>query len=150
MHTERPSPFTIPEPQFKFVSGPPAEPAPRRTLTVSHLIYNLTAIADSYETATAEMDRTPGFEKRYVYSGREANAHAMQQAFRATEGIDRVRGYVLSTYGDELTLTSGRRFLGDIVRVCGLAVEKAESFLLDEAMSLLQKHNKNADANPAG
>ena len=52
MSSERPSPFTIPEPQFKFCEGPATEPVKPITTTIGELIRNLTAFAVFYEGKT--------------------------------------------------------------------------------------------------
>jgi hypothetical protein len=135
--SERPSPFTIPEPAFKFVEGLPSEPRPSRSMTVGGLIHDLTVFADLYERASADIDREEGFTKTWYIGNRDANAGAMQRDYRATVAIDRVRAYVLANYGADLTIGMARRLLGDLIRTCGLAVDAAEALPLEEAMDKL-------------
>jgi hypothetical protein len=143
--SERPSPFTIPEPAFKIVEGPAAQPRPARSMTVGNLIYNLTIFADFYERASAAIDRAEPLEKPRHFAAREAQADAMQRDFRATVAIDRVRAYVLGNHGAELTIGTARRLLGDLVRRCGLTVNAAEEMTLEAAIDRLE-----ADAATAG
>jgi hypothetical protein len=143
--SERPSPFTIPEPAYKFVQGPAAQARPAQSMTVGGLIHNLTVFADFYERASAAIDRAEPFEKPRHFGAREAQADMMQRDFRATVAIDRVRDYVLGSYGAELTIGTARRLLGDLVRRCGLTVNAAEGLTLEAAMDRLE-----ADGAPAG
>jgi hypothetical protein len=135
--SERPSPFTIPEPTFKFAEGPPSEPRPARSMTVGGLIHNLTVFADFYERASADIDREQGVTKPWYIGNRDANTDVMQRDFRATVAIDRVRAYVLGKYGADLTINTARRLLGDLIKTCGLAVDAAEALPLEEAMDKL-------------
>ena len=137
MPSERPSPFTIPEPTFKFAEGPPSEPPPPRSMTVDGLIRNLTGFAEFYEQASADIERVSAFEKPRARGARDANADYYQREFRATAAIDRVRGYVLSHYGEELTIGAARRVLGDLIRVHKLSVQAAGELQLDAAMDRL-------------
>lgn len=141
MPDERPSPFTIPEPTFKFAEGPPSEPPPPRAMTVEGLIHNLTIFADFYERASADIERADVFEKPGAVGNRDAHADYMQRSFRATPGIDRVRAYVLARYGEDLTIGTARRVLGDLIRVHKLSVEAAASLPLEAAMDRLDAND---------
>jgi hypothetical protein len=134
---ERPSPFTIPEPTFKFAEGLPSEPRPSRSMTVGGLIHNLSVFADFYERAGADIERKQGVTKPWYIGNRDANADVVQRDFRATVAIDRVRAYVLAKYGAGLTIGTARRLLGDLIKTCGLAVDAAEALPLEEAMDKL-------------
>jgi hypothetical protein len=134
--TERPSPFTIPEPAFKFAEGPPAQPPPLRSMSVGGLIHNLIIFADSYEQASADIDRAEPMLKPHAIGNRDANADIMQRDFRATVAIDRVRAYVLGKYGADLTVGTARQLLGDLIRT-SLTVDAAEALPLEEAMDKL-------------
>jgi hypothetical protein len=136
-NSDRPSPFTIPEPAFKFAEGPPAEPRPSRSMTVAGLIQNLTMFADFYEGASADIAREVGIAKPRYIGTRDAHADAMQRDFRATVAIDRVRAYVLAKYGADLTIATARRLLGDLIQTCGLSVDAAEALPLEVAMDKL-------------
>jgi len=103
-------------------------------MTVEGLIHNLTAFADFYEHASAEIERAQPYEKPYHRGGRDANADQMQRSFRATPGIDRVRAYVLARYGEDLTIATARRVLGDLIRVHKLSLEAAGALSLETAM----------------
>jgi hypothetical protein len=135
---ERPSPFTIPKPTFKFVEGEPAQPPPHRSMTVGGLILNLTIFADFYERASADIDRAEPVLKPWVVGNRDANADYMQREFRATVAIDRVRAFVLARYGEDLTIGTARRLLGDLIRECTLTVEAAEALPLETAMDRIE------------
>lgn len=141
MPTERPSPFTIPEPTFRFVEGEPSEPLPQRSMTVEGLIHNLILFADFYESASADIERASVFEKAHARGGRDANADYYQRAFRATKDIDRVRAYALSTYGEELTIGTARRILGDLIRIHKLSVQAAGELGLEDAMDRLDTNH---------
>jgi hypothetical protein len=137
MPNERPSPFTIPEPIVKFAEGPPSEPPPPRSMTVEGLIHNLTSFADFYERATSEIERAAPLMQLHATGARDANAEHLQRCFRATPGIERVRGYVLAQYGEDLTVGTARRVLGDLIRVHKLSVVGAGALSLDAAMDQL-------------
>src|SRR5262245_14123446 len=121
--TERPSPFTVPQPKFQFAEGEPAKPRRSRSMSVGNLVNNLTVFADFYERASAEIDRAEPILKPYHVSNRDANTDSMQKDFRATVAIDRVREYVLKEYGQDLTIGTARQVLGDLIRKCGLTAE---------------------------
>lgn len=146
--SERPSPFTIPEPSFRFAEGQPSEHRLSRSMTVGGLIHNLTVFADFYERASADIDREESVTKPWYIGNRDANADAMQRDFRATVAIDRVRAYVLANYGADLTIGTARRLLGDLIRTCGLAVDGAEALPLEAAMDKLDAAgSRRGDAN---
>jgi hypothetical protein len=106
-------------------------------MTVEGLIHNLTAFADFYERASADIDRAVPFEKPHAVGARDANADHLQRLFRATPGIDRVRAYVLARYGEDLTIGTARRLLGDLIRARKLTVEAAGALSLEAAMDRL-------------
>ncbi len=143
MPNERPSPFTIPEPTFIFAEGPAAEPPPAQSMTVEGLIHNLTDFAEFYERSSADIEIADVFEKARRRGERDANADYYQRCFRATPGIDRIRAYVLARFGEELTIGTARRLLGDLIRTCSLTAKEAEQLLLQDAMDRL-------DASPVG
>ena len=145
MSSERPSPFTIPKPEYVFSEGPLSLPLPFRPMPVELLIAKLLEFAESYELATDQIQTAPNFEKRYAAADRDCNAEYLQRVFRAVLGIDRVRTYVLSQYGEELTIISARRFLGDLIRLHKLTVAQAGALLLDEAMDRLDPDAKAAE-----
>jgi nucleoside phosphorylase len=147
--TERPSPFTIPEPTFKFASGPPSEQPPLRSMTVAGLIHNLTIFADFYERASIEINRAEPVLKPSHIGNRDANADVMQRNFRATLAINRVRAYVLAKYGADLTIGSARQLLGDLVRTCRLTVDVAEGLALEAAMDRLDAERGHVGDGPA-
>jgi hypothetical protein len=149
MSIDRPSPFTIPDPVFKFAEGPPAEPALPRSMTVGGLIHNLTIFADFYERASADIDRAEPILKPYSIGNRDANAEVMQRQFRATVAIDRVRAYALAQYRADLTIATARRVLGDLIRRSALTVEAAEALPLETAMDRLEGAAEEKTAGPA-
>jgi hypothetical protein len=136
MSAERPSPFTIPEPQLKFCEGPAVEPVGPLSATLGMLIHNLTAFAEFYESKTRAIETASPALSRWHWGDREANADAYRRKFLALRGIDRVRGYVLARYGEELTVASARKVLGDLIRT-QLTMPAAESLMLDAAMDRL-------------
>src|SRR5262245_10686296 len=101
MSTERPSPFTIPEPQWKFSEGPSSEPVPPRSMTLGSLIQNLVAFAHNYEDLTTEFNHSRTLDRAMVFGTREANAASWRDQFRAVGGIDELRALVLSRYGED-------------------------------------------------
>jgi hypothetical protein len=135
--SERASPFTIPAPAFEFAVGAPSEPSPSRSMTVGGLVHNLTVFAHFYEQASAAIDGAEGYLKPFFLRARDAKADVMQRDFRATVAIDRVRAYVLSGYGADLTIGTARRLLGDLIRTFRLTVEEAEGLPLEVAMDKL-------------
>ena len=151
MPHERPSPFTIPEPVFKFAEGAPSEAPPARSMSVEGLIHNLTLFADFYEQASGAIESADVFEKTYHRSGRDANSDYYQRCFRATPGIDRVRAYSLAQFGEDLTLSTARRLLGGLIRVHKLSVEAAGELSLEAAMDRLEPSDTagRAEAKPA-
>ena len=146
---ELPSPFTIPEPTFRFAEGPPSEPRPVRSMTVGGLIHNLTIFADFYERASADIDRAEPLLKPAAVGNRDANADHMRRDLRATVAIDRVRAYVLAKYGADLTIGTARRLLGDLIRICALTVDAAEALPLEAAMDRLDAAETRKDESPA-
>jgi hypothetical protein len=134
--SERPSPFTIPQPAFQFESAS-TEERPPRSMTVGGLIHNLTVFADFHERASADIDRVEGVMKPWHIGNRDANADVMQRDFRATVAIDRVRAYVMAKYSADLTIGTARRLLGDLIKTCDLAVDAAEALPLEVAMDKL-------------
>ena len=134
---ERPSPFTMSEPTIMFSEGPPSEPSPIRTMTVGSLITELTAFAEFYEQATAAISSAGVFEDRWYLGYRDVNADVTRREFRATRDIDRVRGYVLSRYGQELTIGTARRVLGDLLAEMAMPFTEAETLSLGDAMDRL-------------
>ena len=54
----------------------------------------------------------------------------MRRDFRATHDIERVRGYVLSRYGVQLTIGSANRFLGDLITDPVMSCADAEALTL--------------------
>ena len=138
--TERPSPFTVRQPNIQFseepqadVEGPQAAPPP--SITVGGLIEDLTTFADfyeQYEQASADMQidiALHGWQRSWD----------LQQQILATAAIDRVRAYVLARHGAELTIGTARRLLGDLIREGGVTIEEAEELSLETAMDLLQR-----------
>jgi hypothetical protein len=148
MTTERPSPFTIPEPALKFAHGPPAEPIPPQSMTVGGLIINLTIFADFYERASADIESAEAFEKPRAMGNRDVYADDMQRQFRTTNAIDRVRTHVLSQYGADLTIGTAGRLLGDLIRRCKLSVKAAEAMTLEIAMDRLESAVEEEEADP--
>jgi hypothetical protein len=106
-------------------------------MTVGGLIQKLIVFADFYERASADIDREEGVTKSWYIGKRDANADVMQRDFRATVATDRVRAYVLSKYGADLTIGTARRLLGDLIQTCALSVDAAEALPLEVAMDKL-------------
>jgi hypothetical protein len=106
-------------------------------MTVGGLIHNLTIFADFYERASADIDREEGATKPWYIGNRDATANVMRRDFCATVAIDRVRAYVLSEYGTELTIGTARRLLGDLIQKSGLSVDAAGALFLEVAIDKL-------------
>jgi hypothetical protein len=120
-------------------------------MTVGGLIHNLTAFADFYERASADIEREGGVPKPWYIGNRDANADVMQRDFQATVAIDRARAYVLARYGADLTIGTARRLLGDLIRRCALTVKAAEELPLEDAMGKLDAaESRRDDANHPG
>jgi hypothetical protein len=119
-------------------------------MTVGGLIHNLILFADYYERASADIDREEGVMKPWFISHRDADADVMQRDFRATVAIDRVRAYVLSKYGADLTIGTARELLGDLIRTCSLSVDTAEALTLQAAMDRLDTAHSGTDQGKAG
>jgi hypothetical protein len=135
MSSHRASPFTIAEPAFEFKDR---EPLPTRPLTVGLLIRNLVAFAEFYEAASANIENAEPVIKAWHHAGRDANANELRRQFRSAAGIERVRAYVLATFGEDLTVATARRLLGELIRKCKLTVEAAEALELTAAMDKLE------------
>jgi hypothetical protein len=112
---------------------------------VGGLIHNLTAFADFYERASADIDCEEGVTKPRHIGNRDANAGVMQRDFRATVAIDRVRAYVLTKYGADLTIGTARRLLGDLIRQSAITVAAAEELPLEDAMDRLEAAESRRD-----
>jgi hypothetical protein len=146
--SERPSPFTIPEPQFQF-EGTANEQRPARKMTVGGMIHKLNVFADYYERATDDVNsKSSPFDKHYFAAGRDANADSMSREFRSAIAIDRIRAHVLGKFGAELTIGTARRFLGDLIRTCNLTTEAAEGLKLEEAMDRLDAASTSTKPAP--
>jgi hypothetical protein len=102
------------------------------------LIRELTTFANFYEQASAEIEHASPPLKPYTVGTRDANAEYMRRQFRATIAIERVRAYVLARYGEELTIATSRRLLGDLIRTCALSVAEADVLPLEAAIDRLE------------
>jgi len=136
------------EPTVEFDEPPSPEVAPLRPMTVGSLITKLTTFADFYEQATALIDSADVFDAPHALGSRGVSAEQIRQTFRATCDIDRVRGYVLGSYGDELTIGTARRVLGDLIRRHRLTPTAAETLTLGAAMDLLEDGPTNSAVSP--
>jgi hypothetical protein len=134
--SERPSPFTVPQPTNQF-EGAASEPRPAHSMTVGGLIRNLTAFADFHEGTSAAIHGAEPVMKPWHTGNRDAIIDWKQREFRSAVAIDRVRAYALVKYGADLTIRTARQFLGDLIRTRGLTVEAAEALTLEAAMGLL-------------
>lgn len=137
-HNERPSPYTVSETKWVFDETSPSNDTPMSQMTVGSLVAKLSMFADLYEQATALIDSADVFEKPSATSRRDANADYTMREFQATCDIDRVRGYVLGRYGDELTIGTARRVLGDLIREHKLSAVAAGALHLGAAMDRLE------------
>ena len=133
----RPSPFTMSEPTNVFSEELSSEPSPILTMTVGSLITELTAFADFYEQATAAIESAGDHVDRWYRCYRDANADVTRRNFKAARDIDRVRGYVLSRYGVQLTIGTACRLLGDLLHDPALSCADAEALTLRDAMDRL-------------
>jgi hypothetical protein len=117
-------------------------------MSVGVLIRNLTAFADFYQAATGSIERAEPLSRRYEFANRDVNADYFQRVFLAAVGIDRVRAYVLARYGDDLTLGTARRLLGDLIRELRVTVEEAEALTLTAAMDRIDAATRPMAAKP--
>lgn len=139
MPSDRASPFTIPTPKMKFAEGPGAEPVEPFTVTVGKLIQELVEFADYYEGMTAQSARAAPYHATHLLGARDANSAFDQIRFRTIIGIDRLRAYIYSHFpGEELTIGTARRFLGDLIRTCRLSFSGAESLELVDALDRIE------------
>lgn len=140
MSQERPSPFTIPEPSGYFKEGLTAGPQPAHSVTLGNLLVNLRAFATNYELGTKNVDEADVYEKAYWRGVRDANAAYERELFRAARDIDRIRGLVLSRFGEELTIGSAQKLLGELIRSAKgtLSIPEAERLLLGEVADSLE------------
>ncbi|HEY1379444.1 MAG TPA: hypothetical protein VGF55_21760 [Gemmataceae bacterium] len=144
MASERPSPFTIPEPVYVFSEGPATEPLPIRPLAFRLLIQNLRAFADFYEQMTRQIEAARGVEKPYFIGGRDANADDLRKKFMAVQDIDRIRALTLSRYAEELTIGSAQRLLGELLQTGDalLTMDQAMGMTLGEVADRMEGKSK--------
>jgi hypothetical protein len=116
---------------------PATATTPARSITLEELLHELTRFADDYEQDCASINRAELGMKKHATGTRDANADYKQRLFRATVAIDRVRAYVLAQYGEDLTIETARRLLGDLIRACALTLEAAQALPLETAMDRL-------------
>ncbi len=138
MSSEPPSPFTIPEPAFVFSEGPSTDPPSVRPLTLRLLIQNLRSFAAFYEHSTGEIHAERGIMKPWYIGGRDANADFLRKQFMAVQDIDRIRALTLSRFGEELTIGSAQRLLGELLRTGTLTTDQALNLTLGEAADKLE------------
>jgi hypothetical protein len=136
---QRPSPFTIPSPVYVFSGEGSSSAREPRRMTLGGLIRNLIMFADFYEEASDEIERAAPFIKPSQIANRDANSNLLMSEFKATVAIDRIRGYVLSNYGEELTVETARRMLGELMRVSGITLTEAETLGLEAVMDTLER-----------
>ncbi|MDW8244863.1 MAG: hypothetical protein RMJ88_16795 [Thermogemmata sp.] len=149
--TDYPSPFTIPTPQFVFAEDLPSDaPPPPLPTTVGELIRKLIDFAHIYNSLTATIAQADPFERLHHLGGRDAIAYQLQQQFARLEGIEAVRSLVLRRYGEELTVSTARRLLQDLIRECSLSVAEAEALSLPAAADLLCRSSGPTQPTGAG
>ena len=158
MSSERPSPFTVPVPHCGFTEGPASQPQSGGTLTVGLLIRHLTDFAAAYERLTVAIEgaedpappvlpatgsggmtfRVCGLERHRAIFERDLYVSTALAFFTAAYDIDRVRGYVLSQSGDELTIGTARRLLGELLKRRKLKLAEAEALTLAQAIDSVE------------
>jgi hypothetical protein len=129
----RPSPFDQPDPKYVFAVEPPAGPAPK---TVGELLGELRTFAHEYEHLGNCFNGLPKATERTDWA-RDANAALTRRQLAAVPGVQKVRGYILARYGEDLTVASAQRLLGDLIKECGLTVGVAEGLPLEAAIDAL-------------
>jgi hypothetical protein len=106
--------------------------------TLGELIQFLMVFALRHEVETAAIDRAdPSITPQAVANRANTEAFFVRE-FRATVGIERVRDYVLARHGEELTIATARKLVGDLIRERGLTVKEAEALSLEAAMDRLE------------
>jgi hypothetical protein len=133
--TECLSPFDAPNPKFVFI-----EPFTGSALkTVGELLRDLATFAH-YFAHPAELfvglEDLPDVRRRVLWA-RDANANEARRRYEANPAIQRVREYALTQYGEELTLGTLRRFVGDLMQKCAITVDAAEGLTLEAAVDAL-------------
>lgn len=124
---------------MKFVLDEPEEPDSPRELTLGMVIHNLTEFANFYEQLTRAIDFADQFSQIRLRGERDANTDIVQRNFKAVVGMDKLRAHCFANYGKELTINTARQFLGEVIRVCGLSLEKADSLKLQDALAKLHE-----------
>jgi hypothetical protein len=107
-------------------------------MTVGSLIHDLTRFAELYEQQSAAINRAEPIEKQPAAAHRDAIAADAQRRYRATPSMDRVRAFVLAHYSADVTISTVRRLLVDLIRTCGLKVTEAEELSLEGAVDRLE------------
>ena len=150
MSQEPPSPFTLPTPTYEFVGIPKPDP---QLLTLGLLIKNLRGFADYYDSATQEIEQLRKAGNwamvKYESAGRDANASADIERFRAMKDIDRIRALCLSKYGSELTISTAQKLLGELT-IQSLSLSQAENMLLGEVADILKANDARLSTLPTG
>lgn len=150
MPADRPSPFTVPLPEHHLTPCPESDPPPPLlTMTVGHLIQNLEKFANYCERAAPDIGRVGAQIWAHQTRERQDRVFDMVCQFRGTEAMDRVRSHVLAEYGEELTVRTARRFLGDLIRRHRLSADAAEALSLGEAMDRLEPAADEPPAAPS-
>src|SRR5437899_2394279 len=109
-----PSPFTIPEPAFQFEEPPPLGPDSLGPIPFGVLLQNLRSFADYYVQASRHIEQVGTFDKPYHAAGRDAIVHQFREQFRAVKDIHRIRALTLARFGEELSVESAQRLLGEL------------------------------------
>ena len=146
MPNDRPSPFTVAEPNF-IPAGAPSQK--RFKETVDSLICNLTLFAEFYEQASQDIKDARPHERPYEMSQRDGNTHELRELFRAIPGIDRLRAYVRSNYEEDLTIGTANRVLNELIRTHKLTVDEAGALTLEKAMDRLEGTEVNPVFDPS-
>lgn len=142
VQSERPSPFTIPTPEFHFPDAPiPGRNGERLVWTIGELLRQLRDFAAHYEQYTAAMRHGLGHAVQCAYVTREANASASQTTFAAVAGMDELRTEIRLRYDAELTIGTVTRLIADLVRFgCASTVGEAERLEITQAFALLRQY----------
>jgi hypothetical protein len=128
------SPFTVPVGEFRFEE----EPVGRESLSIGELIGELTNFAKKYQADSNRVASLPSYQRTLCIATRDAFTFELVGSLKKTPGIDGIRTYTLRHLGNDLTVTTARIVLGELIRIGNMSVDDAEQLTLVEAMGVLE------------
>jgi hypothetical protein len=137
------TPFTVPEPTYFPVEPPDAKPPEPQTMNLWCLIHSLRSFADFYKEATRIINESRGVITKSYIGERDVRVYFFRKNFQIVRDIDRVRALVLSRYGEDITVATVTRLLGDTILRGKLSVEQAEQMELGKVVGLFADEPSN-------